>query len=535
MSEFNSGRSSSSSADDGLLGKILSFFLRSADPERERKKQLKDIAKQLKKNKLKYYKPNNKEALPDLGKFFYEIYKVLAPAQVFLENAQSSKVLKTVIIESYLSEEQKSLREEFSEENIRRRSESTDTKTLAGELKEKLSNFFAGFKGDRVKKINDQYNLLLIFLQFVQFDYYFLLKKFDSNIPERDFAYSPRFERINGEYVIDDLKDFLEVLPHISRNSDWDSLFDILRGYKNTEVLNRAAWKKMLRQVEQVNKEEVILMIVRHLDDDPYYKPQTHPPDEKIVEEYLSQLKNQTELTIQKILNERQNRKIEKLLTTIFGTTAISRMRNYTDKENLKFSKKMLGGFIYVEPLNYLKAFLLDYFKRDIKALMDLFLIRGKWTTNVTSQQLSEAFHKVMETSDRLLKFDESVAEEGERGARMKVYMNKPDKDKNATVSLRKVLRETNDEALSIIQTASQNLIVIGKNLKLILEDYERRPHEVIMNWKEIEQYSEDDIKQKITEVYKKLYYFIQLMQYYVKKSAQHQSQAQQSQGKASQ
>jgi hypothetical protein len=230
-------------------------------------------------------------------------------------------------------------------------------------------------------------------------------------------------------------------------------------------------------------------------------------------------------MTIQKILNERQNRKIEKLLNTIFGTTAISRTHNYTDKENLKFSKKMLGGFTYVEPLNYLKAFLLDYFKRDVKELMDLFLIRGKWTTNVTSQQLSEAFHTVMETSDRLIKFDESLAEEGERGARMKVYMNKPDKDKNATVSLRKVLRETNDEALSIIQTASQNLIVIGKNLKLILEDYEQRPHEVITNWKEIEQYADEDIKKKITDIYKKMYHFIQLMQYYVKKSSKSQQQ----------
>ena len=525
MSGFNSNGGASTSESNGLLDRIFTLFMRGSDPERERKKQLKEIAKQLKKKKFKFYKPNSKEALPDLGKFFYEIYKVIAPAQTFLQNAQSSNVLKTLVIETHLTEEQKGLRDQFSEEYIRQRAENTDTKTLAGEMKNKLSSFFAGFKGERIKQINDQYNLLLMFLQFVQYDYYFLLKKFDSNIPERDFAYSPRFERINGEYLLDDLKDFLEVGTQISKSHDWDTLFDILRGYKETEVVNRTAWKKQLRQVEQVNKEEVILMIVRHLEGDPYYKPESAGPDEKIVEEYLNKLKSQTEISIQKILQERQNRKIEKLLEAIFGTTAISRMRYYTDKENLKFSKKMLGGFTYVEPLNYLKAFLLDYFKRDVKTLMDLFLIRGKWTTNVTSQQLSEAFHTVMETSDRLLKFDESVAEEGERGSKMKVYMGKSDKDKNATVSLRKVLKETNDEALAIIQAASKNMIVIGKNLKLILEDYERRPHEVIMNWKEIEQYSEDDIKKKVTEVYKKMYYFIQLMQYYVKKSAQHSNQ----------
>ena len=224
-------------------------------------------------------------------------------------------------------------------------------------------------------------------------------------------------------------------------------------------------------------------------------------------------------MTVQKILNERQNRKVDKLLKTIFGTTAISRMKNYTDKENLKFSKKMLGGFTYIKPLNYVKAFLLDYFKRDIKVVIDLLLIRGKWSTNLMSQQLSESFHAVMEVSDQLLKFDDSLAEDGERGARIKTYMARTEKDKNAMVSLKKVLKETNDEALDIIQTTAQNLITIGKGLKQVLEDYDKKPHELIINWKEIEQYSEKDVKTSITEIYKKIYYFIQLLQFYVKKS----------------
>jgi hypothetical protein len=43
-------------------------------------------------------------------------------------------------------------------------------------------------------------------VNFVNFDYYFLLKKFDSGIPERTFSYVPKFETIRGEYVLEDLK-----------------------------------------------------------------------------------------------------------------------------------------------------------------------------------------------------------------------------------------------------------------------------------------------------------------------------------------
>lgn len=510
---------SSTDSDSGFVQKVLSIFFRGMDPEREKRRLLKDIAKDLKKKKYKFYKPNNGEALPALAKFFHDTYKVIGPSQVFLEHAQSSNVLKNMIIETSLPKDVQAIRDELSEESIRAKADSMDTKALANELREKMVSFFSGFKGDKVKEIDGTYNLLTCFLQFVHFDYYFLLKKFDSNLPERDFAYNPKFESINAEYVSDDLKDFLEVLPLIRKDANWDHLFDILQSYKETEVINRSAWKKLLRTLESVAKDGVFEQIVRHADGDPYFKPQYSQPNERIVEEYINKVKTQSEMTVQKILNERQNRKVDKLLKMVFGTTAISRMKNYTEKENLKFAKKMLGGYTYIKPLNYVKAFLLDYFKRDIKVLIDLLLIRGKWSTNLMSQQLSESFHAVMEVSDQLLKFDEALGEDGERGARIKTYMARTEKDKNAMVSLRKVLKETNEEALDIIQTTSQNLITIGKGLKQVLEDYDKKPHELIMNWKEIEQYSEKDVKENITEIYKKIYYFIQLMQFYVKKA----------------
>lgn len=510
---------SSADTDRGLIQKLLSIFFQGMDPEREKRRLLKDIAKDLKKKKSKFYKPSSGEALPALAKFFHDIYKVIGPSQVFLEHAHSSNVLKNLIIETSLPKEIQGIRDELTEESIRAKADQMDTKALANELREKMVNFFSGFKGDRVKEIDGTYNLLSSFLQFIHFDYYFLLKKFDSNLPERDFAYNPKFESINAEYISDDLKDFLEVMPLIRKDADWERLFDILQNYKETEVINRSAWKKLVRNLDTVKKEGVFEQMVRHIDKDPYFKPQFYPPNERIVEEYLNKIKTQSEMTVQKILNERQNRKVDKLLKIIFGTTAISRMKNYTEKENLKFSKKMLGGYIYVKPMNYIKAFLLDYFKRDIKVVIDLLLIRGKWSTNLMSQQLSESFHTVMEVSDNLLKFDDSLAEDGERGARMKTYMARSDKDKNSMVSLKKVLKETNDEALDIIQTTAQNLITIGKGLKQVLEDYDKKPHELIINWKEIEQYSEKDVKTSITEIYKKIYYFIQLLQFYVKKS----------------
>ena len=152
--------------------------------------------------------------------------------------------------------------------------------------------------------------------------------------------------------------------------------------------------------------------------------------------------------------------------------------------------------------------------------MVDVLLIRGKWSTNLMSQQLSESFHELMQTSEQLIAFDDSLAEEGEQGTKLKNLVYRADKDKNSLLVLRKLLKEINDRALLLIQDSAQNFIVIGKNIKMLIEDYEKKPHEVILNWKEIESAVEGDIKENLSEIYKKIYYFIQLIQLFIKKSA---------------
>jgi hypothetical protein len=492
--------------------KLLSFIFQSDSPEKERKKLLKEIGKALKKQKYKFYNVKTEEALSDLAKFFHEIYKILGPTQVLLEQSDSSGVLKNIIIESYLTDTQRQQADLFNEEAIRERAKDSDPKKLAAELKESILNYFAAFDIQKVKDINATYNLLLKFLEIVRFDYYFLLKKFDANMPERDFIYNPKFEIINGEYIVDDLKDYEEVMPLIDREAPWEVLFDVLKEYKGDEIISRNGWKKVLKFIGDLKRSKVFSLMIRHIDKDPYYKYKIYPPNEKIVEEYLAKIKTQVELTLQKIAREKKASQRDQLLKAIFGTTAISRMKFYTEKTNMTFSKKMLGGFLHVSATNYLKAFLLDFYKKDVKELVDILLIRGNWTTNLMSQQLSESFHRIMNISNELIVFDNSLSEEEDLGISLNNAVKRAERDPNAMKVLRQLLKKTNDTAAKLVQEAGQHLINVGKNLKQVLDDYSKEPHEIILNYKELDVAAEGNLKNKIVEVYKKIYYFAQLL-----------------------
>ncbi len=503
----------------GVFGKLLALFTNNNDPEREKKRRLKALRKDLNKSRHKFYKPRGNEVQPALGRFFFEIYKTVVPAQAMLQNAAGSKALQTTVIESFMTTEQAEMRERFTEQSIREAADQKDTRELAGELKQAMVAFFGSFDNATVKQINSTYNTVLSFVQFVGFDYYFLLKKFDSSLPEADQSYKPKFEVIGGEYVTDDLKDFLEIAPLIDKSQDWDTVFGILQQYRGVEVISRAAWKKVMNSVTEVIASEALLKIVQYVEQDPYLEIKPSFPSEHIVEAYLNTLKTTTEATIQKILAERRGQKVQQLCKKIFGTTTIARTKHYTDAGSQAYTKRLLSGYTFTAPINYLKAFLVDYFKKDVRELVrDVLLVRGKWATNLTSHQLSEAFHQVMSVAEQIVEFDESLADDGARGAKLRKALGRAvERDKKTLNLLREQLSEVNKEARTMVVEAAQNLITIAKILKLVIEDADRQNPEVILNWKELEGYSEAPVKDRLIEIYRQIHYFVQLMQLYVK------------------
>ncbi|MCD6342357.1 MAG: hypothetical protein J7L76_01070, partial [Spirochaetaceae bacterium] len=322
---------------------------------------------------------------------------------------------------------------------------------------------------------------------------------------------------INGQYIKDDLMDFLDVYYALDGNAEWDVLFDVLKNYRDLDVVSKASWKKILQGRKEMLKSRTIDLIIRYLEKDPSWSAVSENTNYEIVEDYFNRIKTGADLTIQEILRGRKNRKIESLLKKLFGTTSVSRTQFYTERENLTFQKKMLAGFKFVDPINYLKAFFLDYYKSKVRILVDLLLIQGKWSTKLASQQFSEAYHQLMSLSDQLTGFDSGLADDGPMGSKIKRLLLQSTRDRSVLGSLKNVLAEVNDNAKKIINSSAQNLIVLGKNLKILLEEYKAENMEIIINWKEIESWADPPVEEQMAEVYGQIYYLVQLLQLYMK------------------
>ena len=498
----------------GFLDWLASLFL-SNDPERLKQRRLRELAGELKRTRPRFFNPSQSVAEPSLAKFFWDIYRAVAAGQVLLKGAETSGALKATLVDLTLTEEKLALRERLTESSINERSKTADPTTLSAEVRADLGEFLEGFNADSMAETDALYNRLLVFLDLVGFDYYFLLKKFDGGLPERDFAYQPHFTPVDASHLLEELEDFLEILPNVDPDADWDRMLEILKAHRGVEVVSREGLRKALQGIREAQKSGALLKIVRCLAQNPDWKPMVRVHHDRIVEPYISKIKAEAETTAQKVASGKRNQKIEELARAVFGTGAVSRLSNYSEKANPEFAQKLMGGFVHVAALNYLRAFLTDFLPTSIREVVDLLLIKGKWTNKETSQQMSEAFHQLLKQSETIALFDEDLAEDGETGRRLKTIALRADRDRKAVVQMRMTLRQINDEAQTMIGDSIQHLVAVARVLKVAHDDVGRQNPTLLTNWKELKPSMEKDIRELIAAVYKKIYNFVQLMQMY--------------------
>lgn len=503
---------------ESFFSRVFSSIFNGHDPEAEKKKQLKSIAKSLSKQRFKFYKPSSDQALPALGKFFFDIYKAISNCQMLFNNMPNPNYYKNLVVDNSLSENQKKLIEQLSDEAIVTESRSMEFKQLKLKVKSDLENFESEFDQQKIQNIDAAYTMLLSFKAFCTFDYYFVLRKFDSTMHENDTNHAPKFNTVDASYITDDLKDFLAVLWSMPLEKDWNRMLALLKAARGTEPVKPQLWNKLIKLLIQVRNSDVLEMIIQLTTKDPKYRVQAEIKQEQVVDTYITNVKKEAVQTIQKLENEQQNSKIDSLITQIFSTTSVNGVKYYTDENSGNFRKKGFDGFLYARPLNYLKAFLIEYVKRSVREFVDLVLVRGKWSTVQLSAQMSDAYNLLLEYSDKITDFDEKLSEEnGEFGTKLKTLLPRAERDKEAANIIRTTLRDVNGLAREYIISTTKNLISFAKSTKSLLEDYQKPHPEMITNWKELERFADHPIKELGIEVYKKIYLIVNLMQSFLK------------------
>ncbi len=306
---------------------------------------------------------------------------------------------------------------------------------------------------------------------------------------EHYFQTTPDFKAIDASYIADDLKDFLTVAWTIPTVSDWSDLIQFFKTTRGTEPIKVAHWNKIVTRLSQMKQAKIFEMIIQLATKDPFYEASIDEKREFIVSPYIEKVRSEAISTVRKLENEQKNSKIDSLLSQIFNTTAIFATKHYTEEGSEVFVKRGLPPYEFAKPLNYLKSFLIEFVKKDVRELADLVLVRGKWTNPELSQQMSEAYNSIMEASEKITAFDNKHNEEGgEFGIKFKTLLPRCERDRESKNILRTLINDSNATAKEYVVKTTKQLIVFAKDTKSLIDDYKKLPRaEMLTNWKELE------------------------------------------------
>lgn len=514
------GRKRSNMADSkNFFSFLIELILGSHnDPHKEKIRMLKSLEATLRK-RGKYFKVNSLQVQPGLARFFHDIYTVVGGASIGLQNISKSQTIRTIIIESFFSKEAlKTVSLIRGDEIEKVYAQLRNTQVLRDRINESVDEVNELLSNSQIaSQINTIYSYILAFSEFCTYDYYFLLHKFDYNYPENNYKYRPSFHSATITSVIEALDEFLHVAMGILGNVNWNKIFAVLLQYRNVELINRSAWDKVLTNTRQMISEETLQLILRLAKEDPHYEVSFKPTSTDIIKPYLAALKDEASKQIGRVVSLERSRLMSKVLQEIFGTTKVTVfLKNYTqERNNVLFVGRGVLEYLYHEVLNTAVVFSYEYLQKDIKILVDLLILKGKWSQNVHYKEFSAAFQSLLNSADEILNFDATLGDDSTRITRLRNALRSVDKDKFAKNTVNGILEEINSGAREVMIKIAGYYMTLGRYLKIYIEDYKLQlKSEIIINWREIEKSSDrPNLGKFMVELYTKVYYLVQMFQ----------------------
>jgi hypothetical protein len=499
-------------ATEDLMDKVFSFFSNDGLSD-EKQNMLKATAKELSQSKYsKFFRVRSEEIDPSFSSFLFSVYKMIYPIKEFYKDQKKLAKLKTLIVESCIDDNIRQTTKHLDTAALNEKAKTMSPEQLIASIQADIDLLGNQFNSSRIIAVDHRYELAGILGQFVNYNFFGFFKKFDMHFADGSFIIEPKFPAIKTILIIDQLGEFLAVTQPLKPEEDWAGLLNILKQCNGNDLADQNQFVNMIKQLREIHAAKIIELMVQYTLRNPVWQFRHIVVRETIGEAWLESKKKEAYGYINQINEARKNSQINALVKQIFESSDLVRLENYTVQLSENFRKKNVEHYVYAEGLNYLKAFMDDYIDKEIKELCDILLIRGQWTNNSMSKEMSEALHKLTEETGNIMEIDDILSEDGADGSRLRAALLRIDRDSTQARYINAIVGKNNDKALDIINESAQLLIVIGKHLKNLIEDLQKKHPELMVNWKELNLASKEPLNQRLVADFKRINFFIQLM-----------------------
>ena len=488
------------------LQDFLESIFFSSSPEYKKKKELREIAAEIKKMSPPIYR-TNKTLLPPFAHAVYQLYYFLQPVKHILASTVSSLDINTsakyqsLFFESSLSTDQKKQLQTFT---IDERAKAFESYRKYEESKKKIQEQTQQFKSYiklfRSSEFQEQEHTLigLFFLaDLCNFDYAGLLSHFNSAIHlETTTAIIggdtliEEFHEAPAQEVLQNLLDIQFIIRNIDLNDDVIKvvLFLAKSGQNYTE--------EYAEKIEQTLRSAGTLLstvlhtknlagILKLIHNDPAFEDKTPFKEEHPLEEYIARIQEKFDADSKKLLKIQKEAAITDLVAKCFTAEQLKEVEGYNETVNASIQLYSTTYFDWVKPIQLLKSFTEIYFEAGFKPFLKSLLVEGLFMNKQFESQYAAVYRACEPIQGKIEQFEQLFKANNPCSTdTITEYLTEIAQGRDFKRPLRTLINTANVHAQTLVQTASATYLSLYDIVGTILEDVQAARPQFVTNIK---------------------------------------------------
>ncbi|MBN2323643.1 MAG: hypothetical protein JXQ30_07910 [Spirochaetes bacterium] len=485
----------------------------------QQKRTLRVLKRELNASRIELYKIKNDTISPAVAKLLYEIYRLSYPMRQQLPLDGSGKRFLPSFEEAFIltfhTKEASSIHEKLGFDTIRKLAETHGMPKTVPYVEKMLDEYSDQWDRETISKINTAYANLIGFARFVYFDFFPLLREFDLKLDEGDFQSKTSFSPAEGTLLLEDLVGLHRALFRFDADTGLDIAMEALARIAGTDP-GGGSYPKLRKAIATLQRNNYIETIIRAIK-----KSLSPVPVEKrrsidIFQHYIQRRRSEVGRVLRSLESKLRDEAVGTIVSRLFDGSVDGRVNNYGKSHNETYQRFELPPYRWVEPLNYLKAFLTDKYVPSISEIINELIVGGIFINKHTLTELSNCYYALKESLSLIETFDSDLDMDGDKGRLMKRLLDSVTKEQSARRALINNIEEVNEKAKSIIDGRIVSFRELAVSIKKIVEDYKQKSPSVVSNIRKIRAGKNRQFIEDMAAAYKDIYWFLKLLSHYL-------------------
>ena len=340
-------------------------------------------------------------------------YNKILDETLFNKDENKSLLFLNHFMESYLTEDLRNKREKFSKEAMWERvMESENPSKVIKDIENEFIMYKNVLTRNNMPRVEGEYYLLYKLNTLATFNFELFFSKFQSDYI---VGTSPVYSPINGEDILNDLKDLYFLIGSIPQKADLTSIFTKLFSLRREDfkALAKSAQHAVNSTFKLISDEvspQIILALCRYISENIKLKINIDQKTFSIIEKYKQEIESRFNKSKNFVVEKFSEKSLQQDVHTLFKGKPLLKLNGYSDDLLKTIQDCNFEALSGIQALRITKTFILEVYEPIIREIINTLIIEAFFEEREYQTEFSNVFFAANELKTFILGVEENLS-----------------------------------------------------------------------------------------------------------------------------